>query len=96
MALGSLRPFGMQISWMEGLVFLPSKVKYTIVRRPKDNISDIVFELEFKISDLFPKKEEGIYCNDLIFRISLNSTEEKFHIPVIISRHGASTWWSGE
>ena len=61
-----------------------------------DLSKDKVFELEFKISDLFPKKEEGIYCNDLIFRISLNSKEEKFHIPVIISRHGASTWWSGE
>ena len=55
-----------------------------------------VFELEFKISDLFPKKEKGIYCSDLTFRLSLNSPEEKFHIPVIISRHGASTWWSGE
>ena len=47
------------------------------------------------LSHLFPKKEAGIYCNDLIFRIYLNSREEKFHIPVIISRHGASTWWSG-
>ena len=61
-----------------------------------DLSNDKVFELKFKISDLFPNKKEGIYCNDLIFRISLNSREEKFHIPLIISRYGASTWWSGE
>jgi 5-hydroxyisourate hydrolase-like protein (transthyretin family) len=55
-----------------------------------------LFELEFKVSDIFKEKSMGIHCSDLIFRISMKSPAEKFHIPVIISKHGASTWWSGE
>ena len=57
--------------------------------------SNEIFEIEFKLSDIHNKKK-GIYCNDIIFRVSLSSENEKFHIPIIVSQHGASTWWSGE
>ena len=57
--------------------------------------SNEIFEIEFKLSDIHNKKK-GIYCNDIIFRISLSSENDKFHIPIIVSQHGASTWWSGE
>ena len=57
--------------------------------------SNEIFEIEFKLSDIHNKKK-GIYCNDIIFRVSLSSENEKFHIPIIVSQHGVSTWWSGE
>ena len=57
--------------------------------------SNEIFEIEFKLSDIHNKKK-GIYCNNIIFRVSLSSENDKFHIPIIVSQHGASTWWSGE
>ena len=53
-----------------------------------------VFEIEFKLSDIHIKKK-GIYCSDIIYRVSFSSENETFHIPIIVSQHGASTWWSG-
>ena len=52
------------------------------------------FEIEFKLSDIHIKKK-GIYCSDIIFRVSFSSENEKFHIPIIVSQNGASSWWSG-
>ena len=57
--------------------------------------SNEIFEIEFKLSDIHMKKK-GIYCTDIIFRVSFSSENEKFHIPIIVSQNGASTWWSGE
>ena len=54
-----------------------------------------IFEIEFKLSDIHNKKK-GIYCSDIIFRVSLSSENDKVHILSIVSQHGASTWWSGE
>ena len=56
--------------------------------------SNEIFEIEFKLSDIHDKKK-GIYCNDIIFRVCLSAGNEKFHIPIIVSQNGASTWWSG-
>lgn len=58
-------------------------------------INEEFFEIEFKLSDIHMKKK-GIYCRDIIFRVSFSSENEKFHIPIIVSQNGASTWWSGE
>ena len=55
---------------------------------------DEIFEIEFKLSDIHIKKK-GIYCRDIIYRVSFSSENETFHIPIIVSQHGASTWWSG-
>ena len=57
-------------------------------------INEEFFEIEFKLSDIHIKKK-GIYCSDIIFRVSFNSENEKFHIPIIVSKNGASSWWSG-
>ena len=57
--------------------------------------SNEIFEIEFKLSDIHMKKK-GIYCRDIIFRVSFSSENEKFHIPIIVSQNGASTWWTGE
>ena len=54
-----------------------------------------IFEIEFKLSDIHDKKK-GIYCTDIIYRVSLSSANDKFHIPIIVSQNSASTWWSGE
>ena len=58
-------------------------------------INEEFFEIEFKLSDIHMKKK-GIYCRDIIFRVSFSSENEKFHVPIIVSQNGASTWWSGE
>ena len=57
-------------------------------------INEEFFEIEFKLSDIHIKKK-GLYCSDIIFRVSFNSENEKFHIPIIVSQNGASSWWSG-
>ena len=57
-------------------------------------INEEFFEIEFKLSDIHIKKK-GIYCSDIIYRVSFSSENETFHIPIILSQHGASTWWSG-
>ena len=57
-------------------------------------INEEFFEIEFKLSDIHIKKK-GIYCSDIIFRVSFSSENEKFHIPIILSQNGASSWWSG-
>ena len=58
------------------------------------HINEEFFEIEFKLSDIHIKKK-GIYCSDIIFRVSFSSENEKFHIPIIVSQNGASSWWSG-
>ena len=58
-------------------------------------INEEFFEIEFKLSDIHIRKK-GIYCSDIIFRVYFSSENEKFHIPIIVSQNGASTWWSGE
>ena len=57
-------------------------------------INEEFFEIEFKLSDIHIRKK-GIYCSDIIFRVSFSSENEKFHIPIILSQNGASSWWSG-
>ena len=57
-------------------------------------LNEEFFEIEFKLSDIHIKKK-GIYCSDIIFRVSFSSENEKFHIPIIVSQNGASSWWSG-
>ena len=57
-------------------------------------INEEFFEIEFKLSDIHIKKK-GIYCSDIIFGVSFSSENEKFHIPIIVSQNGASSWWSG-
>ena len=57
-------------------------------------INEEFFEIEFKLSDIHVRKK-GIYCSDIIFRVSFSSENEKFHIPIIVSQNGASSWWSG-
>ena len=57
-------------------------------------INEEFFEIEFKLSDIHIRKK-GIYCRDVIFRVSFSSENEKFHIPIIVSQNGASSWWSG-
>ena len=58
-------------------------------------ISEEFFEIEFKLSDIHIRKK-GIYCSDIIFRVCFSSENEKFHIPIIVSQNGVSSWWSGE
>ena len=57
-------------------------------------INEEFFGIEFKLSDIHIRKK-GIYCSDIIFRVSFSSENEKFHIPIIVSQNGASSWWSG-
>ena len=57
-------------------------------------INEEFFEIEFKLPDIHIRKK-GIYCSDIIFRVSFSSENEKFHIPIIVSQNGASSWWSG-
>ena len=49
-------------------------------------INEEFFEIEFKLSDIHIKKK-GIYCSDIIFRVSFSSENEKFHIPIIVSQN---------
>ena len=50
--------------------------------------SNEIFEIEFKLSDIHMKKK-GIYCRDIIFRVSFSSENEKFHICLLYTSDAA-------
>ena len=44
--------------------------------------SNEIFEIEFKLSDIHNKKK-GIYCNDIIFRVSFSSENVYMYIEIV-------------
>ena len=51
-------------------------------------------QLSFDISKYFLRKAKGVQTKLIILNIKLPDPDGKYHLPVIISPHGASLWWS--
>ena len=65
----------------------------------EDNPADAVYELVFHTGDYFPVAviAEGFRHNmqSVVVRISMPDQDARYHIPVVLSPHSYTVWWSG-
>ena len=57
-----------------------------------------VYELVFHTGEYFDREglaERPRIMHEVIFRLRLPDPDARYHLPVIVSPHGYSTWWSG-
>ena len=52
------------------------------------------FQLSFDIGSYFPARLKTLQAKSVSISINLPDHEGVYHIPIIISPHGASLWWS--
>ena len=61
--------------------------------------ADAIFELVFHTGDYFPVAviAEGSHHNmqSVVVRISMPDPDARYHIPVVLSPHSYTVWWSG-
>ena len=57
------------------------------------------FELHFHARDYFGSHANGPLAtgpmNRVVFSLTLSDDDRRYHIPLILSPHSCSTWWSG-
>ena len=65
----------------------------------EDNPADTMYELVFHTGDYFPVAviAQGSHNNmqSVVVRISLPDPDARYHIPVVLSPHSYTVWWSG-
>ena len=57
-----------------------------------------VYELVFHTGEYFDREglvEQARIMPEVVFRLRLPEPEARYHVPVIVSPHGYSVWWSG-
>ena len=57
-----------------------------------------VYELVFHTGAYFERErlvEKARIMSEVVFRLRLPDPEARYHVPVIVSPHGYSVWWSG-
>ena len=57
-----------------------------------------VYELVFHTGEYFDRVglvEQARIMPEVVFRLRLPEPEARYHVPVIVSPHGYSVWWSG-
>ena len=57
-----------------------------------------VYELVFHTGEYFDREglvEQARIMPEVVFRMRLPDPDARYHVPVIVSPHGYSTWWSG-
>ena len=57
-----------------------------------------VYELIFHTGGYFDREglvEQARIMPEVVFRLRLPDPEARYHVPVIVSPHGYSVWWSG-
>ena len=57
-----------------------------------------VYELVFHTGEYFDEEglvEQARIMPEVVFRLRLPDPEARYHVPVIVSPHGYSVWWSG-
>ena len=57
-----------------------------------------VYELVFHTGEYFDREgpaEPARIMPEVVFRLRLPDPDARYHVPVIVSPHGYSTWWSG-
>ena len=56
-----------------------------------------VYELVFHTGEYFDREglvEQARIMPEVVFRLRLPDPEARYHVPVIVSPHGYSVWWS--
>ena len=65
----------------------------------EDNPAGTMYELVFRTGDYFPVAviAQGSHHNmqSVVVRISLPDPDARYHIPVVLSPHSYTVWWSG-
>ena len=65
----------------------------------EDDPAGTIYELVFHTGDYFPVAEiaQGSHHNiqSVVVRISLPDPDARYHIPVVLSPHSYTVWWSG-
>ena len=51
-------------------------------------------QLSFYIENYFAQKTTGVQTKSINLNIKLPDPDGTYHLPIIISPHGASMWWS--
>ena len=63
------------------------------------NPADAVYELVFHTGDYFPvtviAEESHQNVQSVVVRISMPDPDARYHIPVVLSPHSYTVWWSG-
>ena len=63
------------------------------------NPADAVYELVFHTGDYFPvtviSEESRHNVQSVVVRISMPDPDARYHIPVVLSPHSYTVWWSG-
>ena len=57
-----------------------------------------VYELVFHTGEYFDREglvEPARIMPEVVFRLRLPDPDARYHVPVIVSPHGCSAWWSG-
>ena len=55
---------------------------------------DCDLQLSFNIADYFLQNPKGVHAKSVSLNIKLSDPDGNYHLPIIISPHGASLWWS--
>ncbi len=50
--------------------------------------------LSFGVGEYFRRKKNKLHVNTVSLDVRLPDTNGSYHLPIIISPHGASLWWS--
>jgi len=63
-----------------------------------DANSGCEFELVFHGSEYFSSQgqDAGSMVKTVVLRFVMNDEQERYHMPVMLSPHSYSTWWSGQ
>jgi len=58
------------------------------------NISSDQFQMSFNIGNYFNFNGSGLHASSVNLIVRLPDPSGHYHLPIIISPHGASLWWS--
>ena len=65
----------------------------------ESNRVDVIYELVFHTGDYFPvtvfAEESHHNVQSVVVRISMPDPDARYHIPVVLSPHSYTVWWSG-
>lgn len=63
---------------------------------PEEAFHQGIFELEFAIGDYFRQKDsqlvEPLFLDDVVIRFGINDVTSHYHVPVLVSPYGYSTY----
>ncbi len=62
---------------------------------PVEPVPEAQYELVFDTGDIFAASTSVQIMDQVVIRLSMPDAEARYHIPVLLSPHSYSVWWSG-